>query len=469
MNKYMPSWRLLLPIALGLLIWLLPTPQAITAPAWGLLAIFVGTILLVMTGAMPMGAGTLLGLTTAVVSNVLTFERAFVGYQSKITWLILIAFFIAQGFLKTGLGKRIAYLLISVLGKKNWGLGYGIVLADFFLSPVVPSVTARSGGLVFPIVQSLSHALGSKAEDGTARRIGKYLVLVAFQSAPITSAMFLTAMAANPLAAKFGLELGVNLDWPTWAYAAIVPGLVNLMIVPILMLKISPPEIKDTNSAVAHAKGELQKMGKMSGPEKNMFICFVSLLILWCFGSFFHINATAAALMGLIFLLLTSTLKWQNLLKLTNAWETFIWFGAIIGLAKGISDGGVPAWFAQMVSSSLGGLSWPIAVAVLFLIYFYAHYFFASSTAQLGALFLPFVMSATALGAPAVLVVALFAFGSNIFGGITHYSMGPAPILFGAGFVPLKEWWRVGFIFSMVNIVIWLGVGSIWWKFIGLY
>jgi len=138
-------------------------------------------------------------------------------------------------------------------------------------------------------------------------------------------------------------------------------------------------------------------------------------------------------------------------------------------LAKGVSDGGVPDWFAKMVASSLSGLSWPVAVLILFLVYFYAHYFFASSTAQIGALFLPFVMSATALGAPALLVVALFAFGSNIFGGITHYSLGPAPIMFGAGYVSLKEWWRVGFIFSVVNIVVWLSIGSVWWKFIGLY
>ena len=469
MKKDLASWRLLTPIIAGLVIWFLPTPASVDAQAWALLSIFVGTILLVMLGAMPMGAGTLLGLTTAILTNALSFERAFLGYQSKITWLILVAFFIAQGFLQTGLGKRISYLLISVFGKKCYGLGYGIVFADFFLSPVVPSAAARSGGLVFPIVQSLSHALGSKAEDGTANKIGKYLILVAFQSAPITSAMFLTAMAANPLAAKFGLDVGVTLDWPTWAYAAIVPGLVNLMLLPILMLKISPPEIKDTTGAVIHAKNELKKMGKMSRPEKNMSFCFISLLILWCFGSFFNINATTAALMGLIFLLLSKTLKWKELLGLSIAWETFVWFGAIIGLAKGVSDGGVPDWFAKMVASSLSGVSWPIAVLILFLIYFYAHYFFASSTAQIGALFLPFIMSAITLGAPALLVVAVFAFGSNIFGGITHYSLGPAPILFGAGYVSLKEWWKIGFIFSVINIIVWLGVGSIWWKFIGLY
>lgn len=469
MKKDPSLWRLLLPIITGLFIWFLPTPYSVDVNAWGLLSIFVGTILLVMSGAMPMGAGTLLGLTVAVATKILTFEQAFIGYQSKITWLILIAFFIAQGFLQTGLGRRIAYLLISVLGKKSLGLGYGIVFVDFILSPVVPSAAARSGGLVFPIVQSLSHALGSKPNDGTAKKIGRYLILVAFQSAPITSAMFLTAMAANPLAAKFGLELGVNLTWATWAYAAIIPGLINLIAMPVLMFKISPPEIIDTTSAITIAKTELAKMGKMKQKEKNMLICFMGLLILWCFGSFFNITATAAALIGLAFLLISKTLAWKELLGIPIAWETFIWFGAIIGLAKGVSDGGVPHWFAQTTATSLENLSWPIAVLILFLIYFYSHYFFASSAAQIGALFLPFVMCATALGAPALGVVALFAFGSNIFGGITHYSLGPAPILFGAGFVTLKEWWRVGFIFSVINIIIWLGVGSIWWKIIGIY
>jgi len=471
-------WRFLLPIVVSLLIWYLPSPDSITNEAWNLLAIFIGTILLVMTGAMPMGAGTLLGLTVSVLTKTLSFERAFLGYQSKITWLILMAFFIAQGFSKTGLGKRIAYILISKLGQSSLGIGYGIVLSDFFLSPVVPSAAARSGGLIYPIVQSLSHALGSRAEDGTANKVGKYLILVAFQSAPITSAMFLTAMAANPLAAKFGIEVGVEVTWPLWAYGAIVPGLINLFMLPWLMLKLCAPELKDTSSAIMMSKKELKKMGHMSINEIYMSVCFIGLLTLWCLGSYLnasflgkyiHISSTLTALIGLMFLLLTKTLKWKDLLSVSVAWETFIWFGAIIGLAKGISSGGIPKWFADISSNALSIYSWPFALLILFLIYFYAHYFFASSSAQIGALFLPFVVSAIALGASPLLVVMLFAFGSNIFGGITHYSLGPAPILYGGGFVSLKEWWKIGFIFSVINIVIWIGVGSVWWKIIGFY
>ena len=149
-----------------------------------------------------MGAMALLGIATTALSGTLTINQALSGFGNSTIWLIVVAFFISRGFIKTGLGSRIAYLFMAALGKKTLGLSYGLIATDLVLAPAIPSNTARAGGIVFPLVRASARAFGSGPDDGTAHRIGAFLIQAAFQGNVVTSAMFLTAMAANPLAAK---------------------------------------------------------------------------------------------------------------------------------------------------------------------------------------------------------------------------------------------------------------------------
>ena len=199
--------KFLLTLCVALLIWFCPVPTGLTPEAWHMFAIFSATIILVVSDAMPMSAATLLGLTAMVLTGTTNFHTAFAGYSNEVAWLVLIAFFIAHGFVQTGLARRMAYGFVGLLGKNTLGLGYGLCLAEICLAPAIPSVTARSGAIIYPIVQSLS--------DAFQGRVGKYLMLVAFQASTITSAMFLTAMAGNPLAAKLAQNAGVEISWST--------------------------------------------------------------------------------------------------------------------------------------------------------------------------------------------------------------------------------------------------------------
>ena len=458
--------RIALSVAFGLLIWSLPVPLGVDLKAWQLFAIFVFTLALVISNALPMGASTLLGLTFAVATSTLTFQMAFAGYVNEVVWLVLTAFFISQGFILTGLAQRVAYLFMALLGKKSIGLGYGVVLSELVLAPVIPSVTARSGAIVYPIVKSLALNFHSSVEEKTTKKLGSYLVLVAFHAAAITSAMFLTAMAANPMAANLAKHAHVEITWGNWALFAIVPGLVCLLLLPMLIFFLSPPEIKNTPDALVIASSKLKEMGPMSKHEWLMLFTFVGLLFLWIFGSVLQIKAVTAALLGLAFLMLTGVVQWKDLLSLTSAWDTFIWFGAFIAMAEGLNQLGITKWFGMRVAEGVGDMPRTLSLIILLLIYFYVHYFFASSTAQVGALYLPFLLVALNLGAPALITALLFGYASSLFGGLTHYGFGSAPILFGSGFVSFQEWWRIGFIVSTVNLVIWVLVGLLWWSWL---
>ena len=85
------------------------------------------------------------------------------------------------------------------------------------------------------------------------------------------------------------------------------------------------------------------------------------------------------------------------------------------------------------------------------------------------ALYSSFLTAAVATGAPAFVAVMPLGFFSNLNAGLTHYGTGSAPVFFGPGYVTQAAWWKLGFLLSLVNVAIWLGVGLLWWKLIGLW
>jgi divalent anion:Na+ symporter, DASS family len=466
--SYLLRW--LIPLAIGAIIWFLPPPEGVEQNAWQLFAIFVATIAGIIAKPLPMGAVAMIGIMMTAATNTLGIGPALSGFGNSVIWLIVVAFFISRGFIKTGLGARIAYLFMAVLGKKSLGLSYGLVASDLVLAPAIPSNTARAGGVVFPILVSIAKAYGSNADDGTNRKLGAFLTKAAFQGTIITSAMFLTAMAANPLAQTLAGDQGVEITWGGWAIAALVPGIISLILIPWLIYKVYPPEITETPAAAQIAKDKLAEMGKMKTSEWIMLATFFLLLSLWIFGpNQLGMNATTAALVGLAVLLFTTVLNWNDVLNERGAWDTLVWFAALVMMATQLNTLGLIPWFSERMGDVVGGYNWVVAFLILSLVYFYSHYFFASNTAHVSAMYAPFLAVAIVVGTPPLLAALVLAFFSNLFSSMTHYGTGPAPVLFGSGYVPMADWWRIGFLISVVNIVIWLGIGGVWWKILGLW
>ncbi|XP_057809767.1 dicarboxylate transporter 1, chloroplastic-like [Salvia miltiorrhiza] len=459
-------------IATGVILWFVPAPDGVSRIAWQLLSIFLATIVGIISQPLPLGAVALMGLGACVLTKTLTFAAAFSAFGDPIPWLIALAFFFARGFIKTGLGNRIAYQFVSLFGSSSLGLGYSLVFSEALLAPAIPSVSARAGGIFLPLVKSLCVACGSNVGDGTENKLGSWLMLTCFQTSVISSSMFLTAMAANPLAANLtATTIGMQIGWMDWAKAAIVPGLVSLIVVPFLLYIIYPPTVKSSPDAPKLARDNLDKMGPMS---KNEIIMAATLLLtvgLWIFGSVLNVDAVTAAILGLSVLLVSGVVTWKECLSESVAWDTLTWFAALIAMAGYLNKYGLITWFSQTVVKFVGGLglSWQLSFGILVLLYFYSHYLFASGAAHIGAMFTAFLSVASALGTPPYLGAVVLAFLSNLMGGITHYGIGSAPVFYGAGYVPLAKWWAYGFLISVVNLVIWLGVGGLWWKAIGLW
>ncbi len=461
---------LIITALVGVDLWFIRSPAGVSGQAWHLFAIFVATILGFILKPLPMGPVAIMGIAATALTGTLSIKDALSGFGNTVIWLIVIAFFISRGFIKTGLGERIAYLFVRRFGRKTLGLSYSLLAADLVLSPAIPSNTARAGGIIFPIIRSLSETFGSRPGDGTERKMGAFLTKVGFQGDLITSAMFMTAMAANPLCAKLAKDVaGVNITWTGWAVAAAVPGLVSLLVIPYLLYKLYPPEIRETPDASALAGKRLAAMGPLTRAEKLMLLVFALVLALWIFGARLAVDPTTTAFIGLAVLLLTQVLTWDDVKKEQGAWDTLIWFSAVVMMATYLDKLGMIPWFGQLVKGSVSGMPWVLSSIILLLVYFYSHYFFASNTAHISAMFAAFLVVMVAAGAPPVLAALLLAFFSNLFAATTHYGAGLSPVFFGSGYVPQTKWWTLGLLVSVADIAIWIGVGGVWWKMLGLW
>ncbi len=330
-------------------------------------------------------------------------------------------------------------------------------------------------------MKAISESLDSKGDNDASRtKVGRYLALVNYNTNPITSGMFITATAPNPLVVKFVAEATgkqIELSWTTWAVAMFLPGIACLLIMPLVIYKLYPPELKETPNATEYAKKNLAELGDMGKDEKIMLGVFALLLILWAnipamiLGDAFKVDATATAFIGLSALLLSGVLTWDDALKQKSAWDTVIWFSALIMMATFLDKLGLIRWFADNIQTGIGhlGVGWVGACAILTLIYLYTHYFFASTTAHITAMFAAFYGVGLALGAPPMLYALILAAAGNLMMSLTHYGTGTAPVVFGSGFVTLGEWWKTGFVVSVVNCIVWLVVGLVWWKIMGYY
>lgn len=467
MNKTV-RWALVL--ITGILLWNLPIPLGLKPAAWHLMAIFVATILGFILKPMPMGAMALCSLAITALSGVLKPAEILSGFGNTTIWLIVCAFIFARAFVKTGLGMRIAYVIMKNIGDRTLKLGYVLALSDLIISPTTPSATARAGGIIFPITRSLCSAFNSEPGP-SARNIGAYLMQVNFHSPNITSGMFLTAMAGNSLVALLAAKaLDIEITWALWASAAIVPGLATLLCMPYIIYKIYPPLIKKTPEAKVLAVNALEKMGPLTKNEKIISAVFLGALILWSTSEITHLNATVVAVSAVVVMIATGALTWTDVLEEKGAWDTMIWMGSIVTLASYLSSLGLINWFAKLVAGSLVGIPWPVTLAALILVFMLSRYGFASATAHITAMFAAFAVVAVTAGAPPYLTtLALGGFAGNLCSSLTHYSGGPAPIVFGAGYIEQGTWWRLGFIMTLVNSLIWFGVGSVWWKCIGLW
>ncbi len=359
------------------------------------------------------------------------------------------------------LGRRIALALVKAMGRRTLFLGYAVMLSDAIIAPFTASNTARSAGTIFPIVRNMPPLFDSKPNDPSSRKIGGYLMWTAFAATGITSTTFLTALAPNLLCIEIAKKVAnVEISWTQWFLAAAPFGIVMLLLLPLLVYWIYPPEIKESAEVPIWASGELKKMGPLSRNEIVLAILVFGAVLAWIFGASV-INATTVALVAVSLMILLGVVSWRDVSGNKTAWDTVVLLAFLVSLADGLSRTGFIKWFDDSVATYMHGFSPITTLYVLVAIFFFSHYMFASTTPHATAM-MP-VMLAVGMSVPGMPIrqlAMLLAMTHGIMGVLTPYATGPAPVYFGAGYIGRRDFWRLGAIFGAIFIVGLLGISA---------
>ncbi|MFB1941604.1 anion permease [Salmonella enterica] len=463
-------WKLITILAIHCIIALLPVPTGLSQLAWVLFGIYLAAIVGLVIKPFPEPVVLLMAVAASMVvvgnlgGGAFKTSSVLSGYASGTTWLVFSAFTLSAAFVTTGLGKRIAYLLIGKIGNTTLGLGYVTVFLDLVLSPATPSNTARAGGIVLPIINSVAVALGSEPEK-SPHRVGHYLMMCVYMVTKTTSYMFFTAMAGNILALKMINDIcHLQLSWGDWALAAGLPGIVMLLATPLVIYTMYPPEIKKVDNKTISRAG-LQALGPMQAREKLLLVIFVLALLGWIFSSYLGINESAVAIVVMGAMLVLGVVTWDDVVKNKGGWNTLIWYGGIIGLSSLLSKVKFFDWLAELFKNNISfDHHGNVAFFVILFMSIAVRYFFASGSAYIVAMVPVFAMLANVSGAPLMLTALALLFSNSYGGMVTHYGGAAGPVIFGVGYNDIKSWWLVGAVLTIFTFLVHITLGVWWWK-----
>ena len=448
-------------VALVVVIWLVPPPEGLTVPAWHLFAIFVAAIFSVIIGAFPILTASVFAAAGAVLTGTLTPAQAYAGFANPTILLIVMAFLVARAVVKCGLGQRLGHLVVSLFGRSSLGLSYSIFLVDGIIAPAFPSNTAR-GGVLYPLVVGLAEAGGATPGNAGRRRLGGYLMFSGMASLSLSSALWFTAMAANPLGAELARSFGVTMNFGTWLVAASVPTLAAMVLIPWVLQRIMSPEVTRTPEAPAAARRALAALGPLSRDERIVAATFLGMVGLWASAGTLGLDSTAIALLGLGILLAAGVLTLGDIAKEGDVLATFIWFAVLYTLSGQLNEMGFMGYLGNQLAGALAGLGRIPVYLILVVTYVAMHYLFVSQTAHVLALFAVFLEVGVKLGVPAAPLAFMLLFASNFFSVITPQGSSANLLFTGSGYLTQGQLYRLGAATTGISLLVYLAVGTPW-------
>ncbi|RBQ27963.1 anion permease [Aliarcobacter vitoriensis] len=453
------SIGLLIPVLVALVLWFIPAPEGLSQEAWRFFGIFLAVIIGLIIEPIPAALIGFVGISIVAILGLMgnsgdSIKWALSGFSNTTIWLIFAAFMFAEGYKKTGLGRRISLLMVKYMGKSTLGLGYAVAFSDLVLAPFMPSNTARSGGTIYPVAINIPQLFGS-LPDNEPRKIGSYISWVAIASTCVTSSMFITALAPNVLAVGLVEKNNIFVAWIEWA-KIMLPLMVPLfLLTPWLTYVVYPPTQKKSPEAPAWAAEELKKIGSVTFKEFLMLGLAILALVLWIFGKELGVNGTTAAICIVSIMILTNIISWDDLLSDKAAFNVFIWFATLVALADGLKKVGLIQYLNDNVSSIFTDMSLTSAMLILIVLFYILHYFFASTTAHVTALVPVFIaVAAQIVPSEQLLPFTILLLGSlGVMGILTPYGTGPSPIWYGAGYITQARWWGLGALFGFIYLI----------------
>jgi len=283
----------------------------------------------------------------------------------------------------------------------------------------------------------------------------------------ITSSMFITALAPNVLAVDLAKRTAhITLSWMTWFKGFAPTGFLLLAVLPLLLYKIYPPEIRESPEAPRWAAEELRKMGPVSNKELTLLALVLLALVLWIAAAK-YIDATLVGMLVVGLMIILRVVAWNDILCYSQAWNVLVWFATLVTLAGGLADTKFVDWVAQSFAPVLSRRGVITAAVLLIAAFYLLHYLFAGATAHNSALYPIFLAVAIAIpGLSPQRWAFLLGYTVGLMGILTPYGCGPSPIYYGSGYIKGKDFWIFGLALGTIFFAVYIVITIPWLAFL---
>lgn len=382
-KSFWSTWKWLIEIAvftaIALILILCVPMEGLEYEGKVVLVIFLWSVALWIAKPLEEWQVSILAMVILVVFFKVNHKDLLSGYQNPGWWLVIFSQMIGVCMVLTGLGKRLAYWILSKVGKSYLMANYAVGLTTALCTLIIPSAGARTSTL-YNIVDELSDAIGfEKGKPG-----GESLVMTGMFTNTTGSIMFLTGTNCIPMGLAYTLEAtGRTMNWAQWFAVGFLPGLICCALIPLYMMKMFPPKNKEKIQKldVSFAKEALKEMGPMALNEKWTLFCFALTVVLWATGSITGINANIVPVFTIFLLLIPNLAPAKTRVILNEVpWGAMIWIGAAIGLANKVNATGGFQWIVNTFFTSspwVQNMSYTTFLVVWLLLIIFIHIIFA--------------------------------------------------------------------------------------------
>jgi anion transporter len=438
-----------------------------------MLGIFLASIILWMTEAIPNYLTSLILIVGLVLTGVLSEKESYAQLGHPVMWLNIMSFVLASMLVATGVAKRFALWFILKFGKSAGSIFMSFIVINVVLSAFISATTAKAA-ILLPIFMVIAAIYGARGGENR-NNFGRSIVLQNLLYINVGASGFLTGSGANLLAAALiGGAIGGNIFFTDWAMA-MLPMMIGVMLIGyILAMKVffplSPEErTPQIEGGMARLKEEYKKLGSINRQEIKSIVIFVLILGFWSTDRLHGISPTAVAFVGAIIALLPriGIINWN---EVDIPWHLMLFSAGAYTLGAGFSATDLPSISVNAFFDHLGiGENTHFWVLYLMLtgVMIFSALIFQSKTMR-AMIFIPiaigvaqrFGFSIVSLALPVAFMI------EHVY--VLPFNSKPAALLYETDQYSLTDTFKYGFTIMVIAWLLNIVAGETWFRFLGI-
>jgi len=407
-------------------------------------------------------AAAIMALFMGMGTNVIS------GFSNAGWFLNLWAAMMGGVLIVTGLGERLAYVLLLKLGKTELGASYATNIASTILASCMPSNTAR-GAIFATLGDNICDSLGYKPGE---ERGGAHIMVSNLLTNTTNTLLFYTGTGANAIGMALVIEAtGIGITYLGWLKATWLPLITILALIPLICYVLFGPKKADRRPVdMSFVKNKLEDLGPMKAVEKRGLIILGTTILIWCTESI-HGLATNYVAFLMIFALLCPGIGCCSFedIKDRVPWAALIWLAFAMSFATCVNKVGGFQWIVDnLLGDFFSGMSFTSVMMIWLPVVVLSHIIFAGMNAMT-AIMVPVAMTMAAnLGFNVYITGLLTVMAVSVNANFLPFNSAPNMLFYGTGRYTIKQQFTGALIVAVMVIIGFLFCIQVFWPLMGI-